>query len=54
MDKVLRPERFEAKPDSVSANKEWLHWRQTLDNFDPVYTRVLYPDKFLSCLRCTG
>ena len=33
MYKVLRPEHLESKPDSVSANKEWLHWRRTFDNF---------------------
>ena len=33
MDKVLRQERLETKADSVSANKEWLHWRRTFDNF---------------------
>ena len=33
MYKVLRPEHLETKPDSVSANKEWLHWRRTFDNF---------------------
>ena len=33
MDKVLRPERLETDPNSGEALKEWLHWKQTFDNF---------------------
>ena len=33
MDKVLRPERFEADPSSNLAFKEWLHWGRTFVNF---------------------
>ena len=33
MDKVLRPEHLETDPDSGKASKEWLHWKQTFDNF---------------------
>ena len=33
MDKVLRPERLETDPNSREASKEWLHWKQTFENF---------------------
>lgn len=33
MDKFLRPERFEADPNSPNAAKEWMHWFKTFQNF---------------------
>ena len=33
MERVLRPQRFEADPDDSSANKQWSHWFQTFKNF---------------------
>ncbi|XP_048582652.1 uncharacterized protein LOC125561897 [Nematostella vectensis] len=33
MDKVLRPERLETDPNSSTAQKEWLHWKRTFENF---------------------
>uniref|UniRef100_UPI00358E7549 uncharacterized protein n=1 Tax=Myxine glutinosa TaxID=7769 RepID=UPI00358E7549 len=33
MEKYLRPERFEANPNSSNAAKEWNHWYKTFDNF---------------------
>ena len=40
MDKILRPERLEADPNSSEAAKEWLHWKTTFQNF----LAVLSPD----------
>jgi hypothetical protein len=33
MEKYLRPERFDVNPNSSTANKEWIHWLKTLENF---------------------
>ncbi|KAI5721077.1 hypothetical protein M8J77_015726 [Diaphorina citri] len=33
MEKYLRPERFDVEPTSASADKEWLHWKKTFENF---------------------
>ena len=33
MDKVLRPERFDAKPNAQDASKSWRHWLTTFENF---------------------
>ena len=33
MDKFLRPDRFEADPNSSGAAREWRHWYQTFKNF---------------------
>ena len=33
MEKYLRPERFEAEPNSSTAQKQWLHWLKTFENF---------------------
>ncbi len=33
MDKVLRPDRFEAVPNSGTAATEWHHWKRTFENF---------------------
>ena len=33
MEKYLRPERFEANPNSSRSSKEWTHWFKTLENF---------------------
>ncbi|XP_068225048.1 uncharacterized protein [Palaemon carinicauda] len=33
MERFLRPERFEADPDSATAAKEWTHWLRTFNNF---------------------
>lgn len=33
MERLLRPERFEADPHSPSATEQWLHWYQTFENF---------------------
>ena len=33
MDKVLRPDRFEADPISGTPATEWHHWKQTFENF---------------------
>ena len=39
MDKVLRPERLGADPNSSEASKDWLHWRRTFQNFLAVIDR---------------
>ena len=39
MDKVLRPERLGADPNSSEASKDWLHWRRTFQNFLAVLDR---------------
>ena len=33
MDKYLRPKRFDTDPNIQNADREWLHWRQTFENF---------------------
>ena len=33
MDKVLRPERFDTKPNAQDASKSWRHWLTTFENF---------------------
>ena len=35
MDKVLRPERFDADPNEASSRptKRWQHWQTTFENF---------------------
>ena len=33
MDKVLRPERFDADPNCPTAAKLWKHWHTTFENF---------------------
>ena len=33
MDKVLRPERFDADPNEASSTKRWQHWQTTFENF---------------------
>lgn len=33
MEKLLKPDKFDIDPDSPNANKKWLHWRKTFDNF---------------------
>ena len=33
MDKYLKPERFDEEPTSISADKQWLHWKRTFSNF---------------------
>ena len=33
MDKFLKPERFDADPNSSTAVKQWLHWHRTFSNF---------------------
>ena len=33
MDKVLKPERFDASPNSAEAAKQWRHWLITFENF---------------------
>lgn len=33
MEKFLRPERFDVEPTSISADQQWLHWKQTFSNF---------------------
>ena len=33
MDKYLKPDRFNAEPNSSSCAKEWKHWKKTFDNF---------------------
>ena len=44
MDKILRPERLDANPNSSGASKEWLHWKRTFQNFLSVLNRDA--DKF--------
>ena len=39
MDKILRPERLDADPNSSGATKEWLHWKRTFQNFLTVFNR---------------
>ncbi|XP_020901303.1 uncharacterized protein LOC110239892 [Exaiptasia diaphana] len=38
IDKVLRPERFNADPSSAGASKSWIHWCRTFENFLAVLT----------------
>ena len=33
MDKFLKPERFDADPNSSTATVEWRHWLHTFENF---------------------
>ena len=33
MDKFLRPARLDSDPSSSTAEKDWLHWIRTFDNF---------------------
>ena len=33
MDKLLRPTRLDSDPSSSTAEKDWLHWIRTFDNF---------------------
>ena len=33
MDRFLRPEKLDTDPSSSTANKEWLHWFRTFENF---------------------
>ncbi len=33
MDKILRPERFDADPSASGATKSWIHWKRTFENF---------------------
>ena len=33
MDKVLKPEHFDASPNSAEAAKQWPHWLITFENF---------------------
>ena len=33
MDKILRPERFDADPRFSGATKSWIHWKRTFENF---------------------
>lgn len=33
MERLFRPERFEADPHSPSASEEWVHWHETFENF---------------------
>ncbi len=33
MDKLLRPGRLDADPSSSTAEKDWLHWNRTFENF---------------------
>ncbi|XP_065055331.1 uncharacterized protein LOC135683878 [Rhopilema esculentum] len=33
MDKILRPERFNADPSDSGARKSWIHWKRTSENF---------------------
>lgn len=33
MERILRPDRFDADPNSSEASKEWKHWHKTFSNF---------------------
>ncbi|XP_050500625.1 uncharacterized protein LOC126880642 [Diabrotica virgifera virgifera] len=33
MDKLLRPDRFDADPNSSRSSQEWIHWKATFENF---------------------
>ena len=33
MDKCLKPERFDALPNTPGSDKAWLHWKKAFDNF---------------------
>ena len=33
MNGFLRPERFDADPNSPEAAKQWLHWKRTFNSF---------------------
>ena len=33
MDRILRPERFDAVPDVLDSDKAWIHWKRTFDSF---------------------
>lgn len=47
MDKFLKPSRFDGKPDSPTAAKEWTHWLKTFQNFVDVSREPLSDeDKF--------
>jgi hypothetical protein len=44
MERFLKPERFDADPNSSTASKEWLHWKRTFINFLTA-VNSLTPDK---------
>ena len=33
MEKFLRPERFDAVPNTIGSDKSWLHWKRTFTSF---------------------
>ena len=33
MEKILRPERFDAVPNTTGADKSWTHWKRTFESF---------------------
>ena len=43
MDKILRPERFDAVPSTTGADKAWTHWKRTFDGFLSSITSLTPP-----------
>ena len=33
MDKMLRPERFDARPNTSESEEQWTHWHRTFVNY---------------------
>ncbi|XP_050503533.1 uncharacterized protein LOC126882603 [Diabrotica virgifera virgifera] len=46
MDKLLRPDRFHADPNSSRSSQEWMHWKATFENFISSVVDVSEEDKF--------
>ncbi|XP_050519159.1 uncharacterized protein LOC126893226 [Diabrotica virgifera virgifera] len=46
MDKLLRPDRFDADPNSSRSSQEWTHWKATFENFISSVVGVSEEDKF--------
>ncbi|XP_072389424.1 uncharacterized protein [Diabrotica undecimpunctata] len=46
MDKLLRPDRFDADPNSPRSSQEWMHWKATFENFISSVIDVSEEEKF--------
>ncbi|XP_072401729.1 uncharacterized protein [Diabrotica undecimpunctata] len=46
MDKLLRPDRFDADPNSPRSSQEWMHWKATFENFISSMIDVSEEEKF--------
>lgn len=46
MDKYLKPDRFDVEPSAAQADKQWLHWKRTFENFLAHVPDASSADKF--------